>query len=219
MPLKRLLLLAAVGTLLTGCSSTDHKEEVTTEAASSASKSTTSNEAPTTTTSSRKHDLNTKSGFIYHIKEHGTIPDFYLDIFGAGASEEEDGPTSYEVNATTLKKAGAVACNNDQILDDAKYLLTHGEGALAELAAKPEEFDQKYAPSTKRLIYQPMPLLKTGYSAYTWPVLALWQHAVINTPIKNSKQSLTLSSASSPPLQFRTQFRFCPCGTRMSALD
>ena len=119
MPLKRLLLLAAVGTLLTGCSSTDHKKEVTTEAESPASESTTSSEAPTTTTS-RKHDLNTKSGFIYHIKEHGTIPDFYLDMFGAGASEEEDGPTSYEVNATTLKKAGAVACENDQILDDAK---------------------------------------------------------------------------------------------------
>ena len=150
MPLKRLLLLAAVGTLLTGCSSTDHKKEVTTEAESPASESTTSSEAPTTTTS-RKHDLNTKSGFIYHIKEHGTIPDFYLDMFGAGASEEEDGPTSYEVNATTLKKAGAVACENDQILDDAKYLLTHGEGALAELAAKPEEFDQKYAPAYEAL--------------------------------------------------------------------
>ena len=144
MPLKRLLLLAAVGTLLTGCSSTDHKEEAATKAESPTSESPTSSETPTTT--SRKHDLNTKSGFIYHIKEHGTIPDFYLDVFGAGASEEEDGPTSYEVNATTLKKAGAVACNNDQILDDAKYLLTHGEGALAELAAKPEEFDQKYAP-------------------------------------------------------------------------
>ena len=67
-------------------------------------------------------------------------------MFASGASEAEEGPTSYEVNATTLKKAGAVACNNDQILDDAKYLLPHGEGALAELAAKPEEFDQKYAP-------------------------------------------------------------------------
>lgn len=144
MPLKRLLLLAAVGTLLTGCSSTDHKEEAATKAESPTSESPTSSETPTTT--SRKHDLNTKSGFIYHIKEHGTIPDFYLDVFGAGASEEEDGPTSYEVNATTLKKAGSVACENEQILDDAKYLLTHGKGALAELAAKPEEFDQKYAP-------------------------------------------------------------------------
>ena len=67
-------------------------------------------------------------------------------MFAPGASEAEEGPTSYEVNATTLKKAGTVACNNDQILDDAKYLLNHGEGALAELAAKPEEFDQKYAP-------------------------------------------------------------------------
>lgn len=34
MPLKRLLLLAAVGTLLTGCSSTDHKEEAATKAES-----------------------------------------------------------------------------------------------------------------------------------------------------------------------------------------
>jgi len=149
MPLKRLLLLAAVGTLLTGCSSTDHKEEAATKAESPTSESPTSSETPTTT--SRKHDLNTKSGFIYHIKEHGTIPDFYLDVFGAGASEEEDGPTSYEVNATTLKKAGSVACENEQILDDAKYLLTHGEGALAELAAKPEEFDQKYAPAYEAL--------------------------------------------------------------------
>ena len=149
MPLKRLLLLAAVGTLLTGCSSTDHKEEAATKAESPTSESPTSSETPTTT--SRKHDLNTKSGFIYHIKEHGTIPDFYLDVFGAGASEEADGPTSYEVNATTLKKAGSVACENEQILDDAKYLLTHGEGALAELAAKPEEFDQKYAPAYEAL--------------------------------------------------------------------
>lgn len=30
MPLKRLLLLAAVGALLAGCSSSDHKEEVAT---------------------------------------------------------------------------------------------------------------------------------------------------------------------------------------------
>ncbi|WP_297552948.1 hypothetical protein [uncultured Corynebacterium sp.] len=102
MPLKRLLLLAAVGTLLTGCSSTDHKEEATSEAESPTSEIPTSSETPSTT--SRKHDLNTKSGFIYHIKEHGTIPDFYLDVFGAGASEEDDGPTSYEVNATTLKR-------------------------------------------------------------------------------------------------------------------
>ena len=93
------------------CSSTGHKEEVTTEAESPTSESTTSSEAPTTT--SRRHDLNTKSGFIYHIKEHGTIPDFYLDMFGAGASDTDDGPTSYEVNATTLKKAGAVAYEND----------------------------------------------------------------------------------------------------------
>ena len=34
MPLKRLLLLAAVGTLLTGCSSTDREEEAATEAES-----------------------------------------------------------------------------------------------------------------------------------------------------------------------------------------
>lgn len=217
MPLKRLLLLVAVGTLLSACSISDQEEESTAQTKSSTPNSTTSSEVPTTT--SRSYDLNTKSGFIYHIKEHGTIPDYYLNVFASGAPEAEEGPTSYEVNATTLKKAGAVACNNDQILDDAKYLLTHGKGALAELAAKPEEFDQKYAPSTKRLIYQPMPLLKTGYTAYTWPVLALWQHAVINTPIKNSKQSLTLSSASSPPLQFRTQFRFWPCRTRMSVLD
>lgn len=111
MPLKRLLFLAAVGALLAGCSSTDHKE-ITTEAESPTSESATSSEAPTTTTS-RNHDLNTKSGFIYHIKEHGTIPDFYLDMFGAGASDTDDGPTSYEVNATTLKKAGAVAYEND----------------------------------------------------------------------------------------------------------
>ena len=76
MPLKRLLLLAAVGTLLTGCSSTDHKEEAATKAESPTSESPTSSETPTTT--SRKHDLNTKSGFIYHIKEHGTIPDLSL---------------------------------------------------------------------------------------------------------------------------------------------
>ena len=50
MPLKRLL-LAAVGTLLAGCSSTDHKEEVTTEAESLTCESTTSSEAPTTTVS------------------------------------------------------------------------------------------------------------------------------------------------------------------------
>ena len=144
MPLKRLLLLVAVGTLLSACSISNHEEESTTQAKSSTPNSTTSSEVPTTT--SRSYDLNTKSGFIYHIKEHGTIPDYYLNVFASGASEAEEGPTSYEVNATTLKKAGAVACNNDQILDDAKYLLTHGEGALAELAAKPEEFDQKYAP-------------------------------------------------------------------------
>lgn len=144
MPLKRLLLLVAVGTLLSACSISDQEEESTAQTKSSTPNSTTSSEVPTTT--SRSYDLNTKSGFIYHIKEHGTIPDYYLNVFASGASEAEEGPTSYEVNATTLKKAGTVACNNDQILDDAKYLLTHGEGALAELAAKPEEFDQKYAP-------------------------------------------------------------------------
>ena len=144
MPLKRLLLLVAVSTLLSACSISDQEEESTAQTKSSTFNSTTSSEVPTTT--SRSYDLNTKSGFIYHIKEHGTIPDYYLNVFASGASEAEEGPTSYEVNATTLKKAGAVACNNDQILDDAKYLLTHGEGALAELAAKPEEFDQKYAP-------------------------------------------------------------------------
>lgn len=144
MPLKRLLLLVAVGTLLSACSISDQEEESTAQTKSSTPNSTTSSEVPTTT--SRSYDLNTKSGFIYHIKEHGTIPDYYLNVFASGAPEAEEGPTSYEVNATTLKKAGAVACNNDQILDDAKYLLTHGEGALAELAAKPEEFDQKYAP-------------------------------------------------------------------------
>lgn len=144
MPLRRLLLLVAVGTLLSACSISDQEEESTAQTKSSTPNSTTSSEVPTTT--SRSYDLNTKSGFIYHIKEHGTIPDYYLNVFASGASEAEEGPTSYEVNATTLKKAGAVACNNDQILDDAKYLLTHGEGALAELAAKPEEFDQKYAP-------------------------------------------------------------------------
>ena len=149
MPLKRLLLLVAVGTLLSACSISDHEEESTTQAKSSTTNSTTSSEVPTTT--SRSYDLNTKSGFIYHIKEHGTIPDYYLNVFASGASETEEGPTSYEVNATTLKKAGAVACNNDQILDDAKYLLTRGEGALAELAAKPEEFDQKYAPAYEAL--------------------------------------------------------------------
>lgn len=144
MPLKRLLLLVTVGTLLSACSISDQEEESTAQTKSSTPNSTTSSEVPTTT--SRSYDLNTKSGFIYHIKEHGTIPDYYLNVFASGASEAEEGPTSYEVNATTLKKAGAVACNNDQILDDAKYLLAHGEGALAELAAKPEEFDQKYAP-------------------------------------------------------------------------
>ena len=149
MPLKRLLLLVAVGTLLSACSISDQEEESTAQTKSSTPNSTTSSEVPTTT--SRSYDLNTKSGFIYHIKEHGTIPDYYLNVFASGASEAEEGPTSYEVNATTLKKAGAVACNNDQILDDAKYLLTHGEGALAELAAKPEEFDQKYAPAYEAL--------------------------------------------------------------------
>ena len=144
MPLKRLLLLVAVGTLLSACSISDQEEESTAQTKSSTPNSTTSSEVPTTT--SRSYDLNTKSGFIYHIKEHGTIPDYYLNVFASGAPEAEEGPTSYEVNATTLKKAGTVACNNDQILDDAKYLLNHGEGALAELAAKPEEFDQKYAP-------------------------------------------------------------------------
>lgn len=149
MPLKRLLLLVAVGTLLSACSISDQEEESTAQTKSSTPNSTTSSEVPTTT--SRSYDLNTKSGFIYHIKEHGTIPDYYLNVFASGASEAEEGPTSYEVNATTLKKAGAVACNNDQILDDAKYLLTHGKGALAELAAKPEEFDQKYAPAYEAL--------------------------------------------------------------------
>lgn len=149
MPLKRLLLLVAVGTLLSACSISDQEEESTAQTKSSTPNSTTSSEVPTTT--SRSYDLNTKSGFIYHIKEHGTIPDYYWNVFASGASEAEEGPTSYEVNATTLKKAGAVACNNDQILDDAKYLLTHGEGALAELAAKPEEFDQKYAPAYEAL--------------------------------------------------------------------
>ena len=149
MPLKRLLLLVAVGTLLSACSISDQEEESTAQTKSSTPNSTTSSEVPTTT--SRSYDLNTKSGFIYHIKEHGTIPDYYLNVFASGASEAEEGPTSYEVNATTLKKAGAVACSNDQILDDAKYLLTHGEGALAELAAKPEEFDQKYAPAYEAL--------------------------------------------------------------------
>lgn len=149
MPLKRLLLLVAVGTLLSACSISDQEEESTAQTKSSTPNSTTSSEVPTTT--SRSYDLNTKSGFIYHIKEHGTIPDYYLNVFASGAPEAEEGPTSYEVNATTLKKAGAVACNNDQILDDAKYLLTHGKGALAELAAKPEEFDQKYAPAYEAL--------------------------------------------------------------------
>lgn len=149
MPLKRLLLLVAVGTLLSACSISDQEEESTAQTKSSTPNSTTSSEVPTTT--SRSYDLNTKSGFIYHIKEHGTIPDYYLNVFASGASEAEEGPTSYEVNATPLKKAAAVACNNDQILDDAKYLLTHGEGALAELAAKPEEFDQKYAPAYEAL--------------------------------------------------------------------
>lgn len=128
MPLKRLLPLAAVGTLLTGCSSTDHKKEVTTEAESPASESTTSSEAPTTTTS-RNHDLNTKSGFIYHIKEHGTIPDLYLNVFGAGA----------------------VACENEQILNDAKYLLAHGDSTFEELVPDLDESDRKYAPVYEKL--------------------------------------------------------------------
>ena len=144
MPLKRLLLLVTVGTLLSACGISNQEEESTAQAKSSTPNSTTNSEAPTTT--SRSYDLNTKSGFIYHIKEHGTIPDYYLNVFASGASETEEGPTSYEVNATTLKKAGAVACNNDQILDDAKYLLIHGESALAELASTPEEFDTKHAP-------------------------------------------------------------------------
>ncbi|MCG7459167.1 hypothetical protein [Corynebacterium tuberculostearicum] len=152
MPLKRLLLLAAVGTLLTGCSSTDHKEEAATKAESPTSESPTSSETPTTT--SRKHDLNTKSGFIYHIKEHGTIPDFYLDVFGAGASEEEDGPTSYEVNATTLKKAGSVACENEQILDDAKYLLTMATAHLKNSSLALRSSIGNTLPSTKSLKYQ-----------------------------------------------------------------
>ena len=165
MPLKRLLLLAAVGTLLTGCSSTDHKEEAATKAESPTSESPTSSQTPTTT--SRKHDLNTKSGFIYHIKEHGTIPDFYLDLFGAGASEEPDGPTSYEVNATTLKKAGAVACENEQTLDDAKYLLTHGDSAFEELVPSLEEFDRKYAPVYEKLeISAASPVLDKLFTMY-----------------------------------------------------
>ena len=149
MPLKRLLLLVAVGTLLSACSISDQEEESTAQTKSSTPNSTTSSEVPTTT--SRSYDLNTKSGFIYHIKEHGTIPDYYLNVFASGASEAEEGPTSYEVNATTLKKAGAVACNNDQILDDAKYLLTHGDSAFEELVPSLEEFDRKYAPVYEKL--------------------------------------------------------------------
>lgn len=165
MPLKRLLLLVAVGTLLSACSISDQEEESTAQTKSSTPNSTTSSEVPTTT--SRSYDLNTKSGFIYHIKEHGTIPDYYLNVFASGASEAEEGPTSYEVNATTLKKAGAVACNNDQILDDAKYLLTHGDSAFEELVPSLEEFDRKYAPVYEKLeISAASPVLDKLFTMY-----------------------------------------------------
>lgn len=165
MPLKRLLLLVAVGTLLSACSISDQEEESTAQTKSSTPNSTTSSEVPTTT--SRSYDLNTKSGFIYHIKEHGTIPDYYLNVFASGASETEEGPTSYEVNATTLKKAGAVACNNDQILDDAKYLLTHGDSAFEELVPSLEEFDRKYAPVYEKLeISAASPVLDKLFTMY-----------------------------------------------------
>lgn len=144
MPLKRLLLLVAVGTLLSACSISDQEEESTAQTKSSTPNSTTSSEVPTTT--SRSYDLNTKSGFIYHIKEHGTIPDYYLNVFGAGASDDDDGPTSYDVNATSLKKAGSVACKNGPILDDGKYLLSHGDKAFEELVPDFAEFDRKYVP-------------------------------------------------------------------------
>lgn len=165
MPLKRLLLLVAVGTLLSACSISDQEEESTAQTKSSTPNSTTSSEVPTTT--SRSYDLNTKSGFIYHIKEHGTIPDYYLNVFASGASEAEEGPTSYEVNATTLKKAGAVACNNDQILDDAKYLLTHGDSAFEELVPSLEEFDRKYAPVYEKLeVSAASPVLDRLFTMY-----------------------------------------------------
>lgn len=165
MPLKRLLLLVAVGTLLSACSISDQEEESTAQTKSSTPNSTTSSEVPTTT--SRSYDLNTKSGFIYHIKEHGTIPDYYLNVFASGAPEAEEGPTSYEVNATTLKKAGAVACNNDQILDDAKYLLTHGDSAFEELVPSLEEFDRKYAPVYEKLeISAASPVLDKLFTMY-----------------------------------------------------
>ena len=165
MPLKRLLLLVAVGTLLSACSISDQEEESTAQTKSSTPNSTTSSEVPTTT--SRSYDLNTKSGFIYHIKEHGTIPDYYLNVFASGAPEAEEGPTSYEVNATTLKKAGAVACNNDQILDDAKYLLTHGDSAFEELVPSLEEFDRKYAPVYEKLeISATSPVLDKLFTMY-----------------------------------------------------
>ena len=165
MPLKRLLLLVAVDTLLSACSISDQEEESTAQTKSSTPNSTTSSEVPTTT--SRSYDLNTKSGFIYHIKEHGTIPDYYLNVFASGASEAEEGPTSYEVNATTLKKAGAVACNNDQILDDAKYLLTHGDSAFEELVPSLEEFDRKYAPVYEKLeISAASPVLDKLFTMY-----------------------------------------------------
>ncbi|WP_293820338.1 hypothetical protein [uncultured Corynebacterium sp.] len=144
MPLKGLLLLVTIGTLLSACGTSDHEEESTAQAESSTTNSPTSSATPTTT--SRSYDLNTKSGFIYHIKEHGTIPDYYLNMFGAGASDNDDGPTSYDVNATPLKKAGSVACKNDPILEDGKYLLSHGDKAFEELVPDFAEFDRKYAP-------------------------------------------------------------------------
>ncbi|MCZ9296395.1 hypothetical protein [Corynebacterium yonathiae] len=140
MPLKRPLPLVTIGTLLSACSTSDHEEESTVQADSS----TTSSSTPTAT--SRSYDLNTKSGFIYHIKEHGTIPDYYLNMFGAGASDDDDGPTSYDVNATSLKKAGNVACKDGPILDNGKYLLSHGDKAFEELVPDFAEFDRKYAP-------------------------------------------------------------------------
>lgn len=80
MPLKRLLPRVTIGTLLSACSTSDHEEESTVQTDSSTTNSPTSSSTPTAT--SRSYDLNTKSGFIYHLKEHGTIPDYFEYVRG-----------------------------------------------------------------------------------------------------------------------------------------
>lgn len=142
-----------------------------------------------------------------------------MNVFGAGASEDDAGPTSYEVNATTLKKAGAVACENEQILNDAKYLLAHGDSAFEELVPDLDEFDRKYAPVYEKLeMSAASPVLDKPFTMYMAGVGSLATCGDKYGDKELEAVADKIFSYQIPPPNFRTIFRFNPCASRQDGL-